>query len=238
LDVEDSVVRARWTECGDWQAMQIQKEAVGAVFSGNSIHLTAHTGNLIEVEGTAVQARWTEKGLWQKFTIESYGGRAIFSGDGVFLKAHTGMFVDVQDVEVQARWGERGDWQKFYIERKDGSGAVMPGDTIFLRSYTNKVVEVDGVAVQARWDDTGLWQSLVIEKAASSRRLSESAPDESTLGALVGAATAVLVIGMLVLAVVVKSARMRSGKEVNAFHRECPYKVQPMQDEDVDAIIR
>merc|ERR1711998_632095 len=105
--------------------MGIEVEAVGAVFSGDSIHLLAHTGNRIEVEGTSVQARWSEAGLWQTFTIQNYGGRAIFSGDAVFLQAHTGMMVDVQDTDVQARWQDWGDWQRFFIQKKTGSGAIM-----------------------------------------------------------------------------------------------------------------
>jgi len=211
--------------------MQIERQVVGAVVSGDSIQLSAHTGKKLDVEGTAVQARWGETGLWQTFSIESFGGGAIFSGDAVFLKAHTGKLVDVQDVEVQARWEDRGTWQTLHIEKKEGSGAVMPGDTIFLRAHTNKMVEVDGVAVQARWGETGLWQSLVIQKAAP-RRLSKSATDDAAaLGAFAGVAVMVLVVGMLGFVLVVKSLRLRQGNEVNMVHKHFPYKVQPSQDE-------
>merc|ERR1712036_44893 len=77
IDVQDDLVQARWDDCGDWQAMRIEKEATGALFSGDSLHLIAHTGNRLEVEGISVGARWSEAGLWQTFIIENDGGRVI-----------------------------------------------------------------------------------------------------------------------------------------------------------------
>merc|ERR1712110_1267023 len=102
--------------------MKIEVEAVGAVFSGESIHLLAHTGNRIEVEGTSVRTRWSEAGPWQTFTIESFGGRAIFSGDTIFLKAHSGNLLHVQDSAVRAEWDDHGIWQAFVIQKVNGGG--------------------------------------------------------------------------------------------------------------------
>jgi hypothetical protein len=147
--------------------MRIEKEIFGALFSGDGIHLAAHTGMRIDVDGQAVQARFSEAGEWQKLVIENFGGRAIFSGDTVFLKAHAGVFVDVEGVAVQARWNDRGGWQRLVIEKKHGSGAVMPGDTIFLRSHTGNFIDVQGERVQARWSERGDWQALVIQKPPS-----------------------------------------------------------------------
>lgn len=113
----------------------------------------------------------------------------------------------------------------------------MPGDTIFLRAHTNMMVEVEGDAVQARWGETGLWQSLKIEKA-NLRRLAETAVDTSPLGALLGAAAVVLAVATLVIALVAKSALMRDTQEIKAFHSDCSYKVQPMQDEDEEVSVR
>merc|ERR1712072_1281876 len=106
--------------------MVVQREVVGALFSGASIHLVAHTGKRLEVEGDAVQARWSDAGAWQTFTIENYGGRAIFSGDSVFMKAHTGKMLHVQGTDVLASWSDYGAWQKFTIEKgpTDEDGAA------------------------------------------------------------------------------------------------------------------
>merc|ERR1712185_830796 len=116
-------------------------EAAGALFSGDSVHLLAHTGNYIEVDGEFVGARWPETGAWQTFTIENYGGRVISSGDFVFLRAHTGSLLHVQDTAVLAKWSDYGEWQRFVLEKRDGDGPVMPGDAIFLRAHTWKYVE-------------------------------------------------------------------------------------------------
>merc|ERR1712054_470786 len=99
------------------ESMSIEKEVIGALHSGDSIHLLAHTGKLIELEGTGVGARWSERGLWQTFTVETYGGGAVYSGDAVFLKAHTGRFIEVSGVAVQANWWEVGEWQTFVLEK-------------------------------------------------------------------------------------------------------------------------
>merc|ERR1711976_577180 len=116
--------------------MRIEKEAVGALFSGDSVHLLAHTGNHVEVDGEFVGARWPEAGAWQTFTIENYGGRIISSGDFVFLRAHTGLLLHVQDAAVLAMWSEYGEWQRFVIQKKDGNGPIMPGDSITLHANT------------------------------------------------------------------------------------------------------
>lgn len=179
LDVEDGMVRARFNDCGDWQTMLIQQEVVGAVFSGDLVHLAAHTGNLIEVEGSSVMARWPEHGAWQTLAISNYGGRAIYSGDEVFLKAHTGNMLDVESVTVKARWHDHGTWQKLIIERKNGDGAVMPGDSIYLRTHTGNRIEVEGRSVASRWPERGLWQELLIQKA-NIRRLTGTADHAST----------------------------------------------------------
>merc|ERR1712093_169084 len=102
--------------------MVIQAEAANALFSGDAVHLLAHTGNRIEVDGTSVGARWGEAGLWQTFTMENYGGRAIYSGDIVFLQAHTSKVLHVQDTLVLAEWNDYGAWQMFRVEKKDGGG--------------------------------------------------------------------------------------------------------------------
>merc|ERR1711988_577531 len=82
--------------------MMIEKEPIGALFSGDFVHLLAHTGNRIEVEVTSVQARWPEAGLWQTFIIENYGGRIIYSGDTIFLRSHTEKMLHVQNTSVLA----------------------------------------------------------------------------------------------------------------------------------------
>merc|ERR1712072_1596001 len=100
--------------------MQIEREVVGAVFSGSAIHLLAHTGKRIDVEGVAVQSRWSEKGAWQQLRIQKKDGSgAIFPGDNIFLQAHTGKFIDVQEHAVQARFSDQGDWQTLTIEKKE-----------------------------------------------------------------------------------------------------------------------
>lgn len=183
VDVEDYVIRARWNDCGDWQAMKIEREVAGALFSGDYIHLLAHTGYRIEVDlSGSVHAQWSEAGVWQTFTLFNYGGRTISYGDTVFLKAHTGKLVHVEDTAVLAKWDDYGNWQKFTIVHKseesepeaERNGPVMPGDVIFLRAHTGKMIDVTGIEVQARFFDEGLWQSLTVEKSKSqsaSRRL-------------------------------------------------------------------
>merc|ERR1712072_1021539 len=90
--------------------MVIQREVVGALFSGASIHLLAHTGKHIEVEGNAVRARWTDRGQWQTFVIENYGGRAIFQAMRCFSKLiqmHLSMLM-VRQSRLLGRIGETG----------------------------------------------------------------------------------------------------------------------------------
>merc|ERR1712232_1531761 len=142
---------------------QIEVEAVDALFSGNSIHLLAHTGNRIEAEpwGGLVRARWSEPGLWQTFTIESYAGRAIYSGDMVWLKSHNGALVHVQGTAVMANWGEYGDEQRFIIQKTSGSGAIKPDDLICLRAYNGRFVDVEGTEVQVRWLEPATWKHML-----------------------------------------------------------------------------
>merc|ERR1711881_758887 len=126
-DVQGDVVQARWDDCGDWQSMLIQKEADGALFSGASIHLLAHTGKRVEVEAhtgalvdcesVTVQCRWRDWGAWQTFFIERKDGKgAVMPGDTIFLRAHTGKFIEVQGSTVRASWSEKGAWQSLVIE--------------------------------------------------------------------------------------------------------------------------
>jgi len=151
------------------------KEATGALFSGDSVTLLAHTTKRIEVEGSSVNARWSEAGVWHTFTIENYGGRSISYGDAIFLKAHTGKLLHVQETSVLAEWEDYGAWQTFVIENQGElrSGPVMPGDSIFLRAHTGRFVEVHDLAVKASWFEKGAWQALTIEKSAQ-RRLMQS----------------------------------------------------------------
>merc|ERR1712196_203118 len=59
LDVENDVVHARWNDCGDWQAMKIEREVTDALFSGDFIHLLAHTGKRVEIDGSSHRfCRW------------------------------------------------------------------------------------------------------------------------------------------------------------------------------------
>jgi len=229
LDVQDQAVRARFDDCGDWQAMLIQKEELGAIFSGDSIHLAAHTGKLLEVEGSIVQARWDEPGWWQTFQMFNYGGRSIFSGDVIFLQAHTGNMLDIEGVNVQARWQAWGEWQKLIVIRRDGDGPVMPGDSVFFQTHTDKMIEVDGVHVQARWNDRGSWQSLVVVPTMQ-RRLKASTVDASNHDGLVAKALVVVAACALAFAAAL-SVAMLTGKPFS--------KVQPafeLDDVSMDCV--
>jgi len=154
---------------GFWQGMLMEKEDAHAIFSGDSVVVTAHTGKQLEVEGISVGARFNDHGLWQTFVIDNNGGRAITSGDAVYLVAHTGSMVDVDDSEsAQARWHDRGNWQRFFIH-KNGGRTIFPGDSIFLEAHTGKLIDIQGTEVKACWTERGTWQSLVIGKVTSRR---------------------------------------------------------------------
>merc|ERR1712176_505448 len=161
--------------------MRIEKEPAGALFSGDSITLLAHTGKHIEVQGESVGARWSERGHWQTFTIEGYGGRAIHAGDLVFIKAHTGALLNVQNTVVQATGQANGNSEMFIIHKShDENGPVFPGDNIFLRTHTGNNVDVEGDAVQARWSEDGPWQTFIIDRVAgTSRRLAGASDGEN-----------------------------------------------------------
>jgi hypothetical protein len=163
IDVEGGAVQARWVSHGNWQAITIEKEKAGSVFSGDTVFLKTQTGAHIDITGDMVQARWNDKGDWQSMIIEKASGHgAILPGDVVCLKAHTGKHLDVEGAVVRARWNDCGDWQKMLIE-KEAVDAVFSASLINLVAYTGKRVEVDGHAVQARWDDNGTWQRFSIE---------------------------------------------------------------------------
>merc|ERR1712139_109341 len=71
VHVQDTAVRAQWTDYGEWQKLIIQrKEGPGPVMPGDTIFLIAHTGKMIDVAHDAVQARWFDEGLWQSLVIE------------------------------------------------------------------------------------------------------------------------------------------------------------------------
>jgi hypothetical protein len=163
IDVEGTVVRARWESQGDWQALVIEKEGGGSVSSGDIVYLKAHTGAHIDILDESVQARWTDKGSWQALTIEKRTGHgAVLPGDDVCFKAHTGKRLDVQDDIIRARWSECGDWQTMRID-KEVDGAVFSGASIHLIAHTGTLVDVEDAAVQARWAERGDWQTFEIE---------------------------------------------------------------------------
>jgi len=97
----------------------IENEGKRAIFSGDSVFLSAHTGNLLDVEGDSVSARWKEYGTWQTMIVEKNGGGPIFPGDAVFLQAHTHQLIDVEGTAVRARWSERAAWQTLTIDKAD-----------------------------------------------------------------------------------------------------------------------
>merc|ERR1711981_189464 len=103
---------------GDWQQMVIEAEAADALFSGDAIHLLAHTGNRMEVQGTSVGARWSEAGAWQTFRVERKAGDGpLMPNDTIFLQAHAGRYVEVDGVAVKASWFEKGAWQALTVEK-------------------------------------------------------------------------------------------------------------------------
>jgi hypothetical protein len=117
LDVEDSLVRARWEEHGAWQAFLIETLKGGAISSGDVVFLkSSYTGSFLDVEGEHVQARWSEAGTWQALTVEKQHGGPLYPEDIVCFQAHTGKYIDVNGGNVRARWNECGEWQKMRIE--------------------------------------------------------------------------------------------------------------------------
>jgi hypothetical protein len=163
IDIEGVAVRARWESRGAWQAIRIEKESGGTIYSGDVVYLKAHTGAHIDVFDGIVQARWNDTGSWQAMTIEKrIGSGAILPDDIVCLKAHTLKNLDVEDDVVRARWNECESWQAMKIE-KEVVGALRSADSIHLLAHTGNRVEVDGTVVRARWSEPGLWQTFVIE---------------------------------------------------------------------------
>jgi hypothetical protein len=163
IDVEGVAVQARWESHGEWQAIKIEKEISGTVYSGDVVYLKAHTGAHIDVLDGVVQARWNDTGFWQAMTIEKrIGSGAILPDDVVCFKAHTLKNLDVEDDVVRARWNECEDWQAMKIE-KEVVGALRSGDSVHLLAHTGNRVEVDGTVVSARWSEPGLWQTFAIE---------------------------------------------------------------------------
>merc|ERR1712227_732091 len=71
VDVQDTQVRARWHDWGDWQRLLIyKKEGSGAIMPRDKVVLQAHTSTMLDVQGEAVAARWHDAGDWQTFTLE------------------------------------------------------------------------------------------------------------------------------------------------------------------------
>merc|ERR1711957_708426 len=62
IDVEGTLVQARWQDHGNAQAMIIEKHGGGALLSGDTVFLKAHTGLYLHVHDVEVQARWSEQG--------------------------------------------------------------------------------------------------------------------------------------------------------------------------------
>jgi len=118
IDIQDSTVRARWVDHGEWQAVLIQKAGGGAILSRDTVFLKAvHTGAFLDVQDESVQARWNETGTWQSLVVEKqFGDGALSPTDVVCFKAHTGKHIDVYDGELQARWDDCGLWQQMRIE--------------------------------------------------------------------------------------------------------------------------
>jgi len=118
IDIQDSTVRARWVDHGEWKAVLIQKAGGGTILSRDTVFLKAvHTGAFLDVQDESVQARWNETGTWQSLVVEKqFGDGALSPNDVVCFKAHTGKHIDVYDGEVQARWDDCGLWQQMRIE--------------------------------------------------------------------------------------------------------------------------
>merc|ERR1719473_1000325 len=97
IDVEGVRVRARWQSQGQWQALTIEKENGGPVYSGDVIYLKAHSGNHIDIVNGSVQSRWSDFGLWQAMKIEKkMGSGAIAPNDVIcLLSMNTGKHIDV-----------------------------------------------------------------------------------------------------------------------------------------------
>jgi hypothetical protein len=134
LDVEGSAVQARWSDRGVLQKFRIEKNGEGAIFSGDTVFLKAHTGKYVDVLpwyiwwlGSAVAARYDGRGSWQALTIEKKSGSgSILPDDTVVFRAHTGNMIDVQSsfdwwpftsTQARARWFDYGTWQSFRIEQ-------------------------------------------------------------------------------------------------------------------------
>jgi len=163
IEFEDQLGKARFHECGGWQALRVELAEARPISSESEIFLKAHTGAYVHVDQTSVRAAWDEKDDWQALKIHSPEGRAIFSGDIVFLKAHTGKFIEVSPGGVGCQWNDLGAWQALTIE-KHNSGPVFLGDTVFLQAHTGKHLDVEGDQVRARWNDHGAWQGFLLQQ--------------------------------------------------------------------------
>ena len=127
LDIEDTLVQARLPDHGSGQMLIIEKDGDhdgdddgdGAISTGDTVYLKAHSGKHLDIEDTSVQARWTDHGNWQKLIVEKDGNGAISTGDTIYLKAHTGKNLDIEGTSVQARWTEHGNWQKLIIKKTE-----------------------------------------------------------------------------------------------------------------------
>merc|ERR1712071_477083 len=119
--------------------MGIESYGGRAIFSGDVVFLTAHTGKMLHVEGVDVQALWHDHGDWQKFIIRKDGSGVILPGDLIFLQAHTGTYLEIEGDTVQARWPERGLWQGLVIEKVISSRRlkVQPGSDHYVHSMAS-----------------------------------------------------------------------------------------------------
>jgi len=163
VDVEGSLVQARWAQHGNWQALIIEKDRDGTISSGDTIYLKTHTGAHIDVDGDSVQARWHDMGALQALTIEKPGGGIIMPDDLVCFRAqHSGKHIDVQEGILRARWDDCGAWQAMRLE-KEHADALWSGDAVHLMAHTGNMIDIESNSVQARWNDRGPWQRLVID---------------------------------------------------------------------------
>lgn len=190
LDVNSSIVRARWPDTGDWEAFLIEKDGNGEVRSGDHIYLKSHDGSYLSSQGKNLAS--LPRGNESQFLVQTDGDGPVLSGSVVTIKTQDGKFVDVEGDVVSVLSEKMGNQQTIVIEKEfnlteatalnfggaceqPGPSAqdILSGHSVYLRSSLNgNLLDVDDDAVQARWPDYGDFQKLFIEKEGGGAILS------------------------------------------------------------------
>lgn len=155
IDVEKSVVRARWPDKGDWQKFEFHPAAGGAaegveqreVRSGDVVQLKAHAGQWLRVsdEGDMTASRRAPTQPCQ-FVVGVKRGTVLQHRSIFFLRSQaTQLMVDADPEEegVYARYDDMGTWQELAVDKAcDHVAPIFSVDSLKkLRSSKKRCLE-------------------------------------------------------------------------------------------------